>query len=306
MKKINHLYFTIIMFLFAFYVVSPARAKINVVASVPDLADMARIIGGDKVRVTVLASGREDLHAVPARPSFIIKLNRADILLTLGLQAEHSWLNALAKEARNRKIAPDGEGWIEVYKGLRILQKPRILDRAEGHQHPLGNPHYNIGPQSGPIMARNIAKTFIDYDPENKDYYQSNLNVYLQQIHTLLNELKEKGKVLQGISVVAHHADIIYLTDFYGMKKVATIEPKPGIQPGAQYLAKLRRIIKNKKVLLILYNQAQNPSISQSLARHTGAKSVEFANLVGAKSEIKTWIDLQRYNLQQLLKALGK
>jgi len=283
----------------------PAEAKLRVVASIPDLADMASVIGGNKVKVICLTTGREDLHAVPVRPSFIPKLNRADLILNLGLDAEHAWLPAIVNEARNPKVMESGSGWIEVNKGIEILGRPKKFDRAEGHQHPLGNPHYNVGPQCGKHMAKNIAAAFMQNDPDNMHAYQTNLASYLERIETLERELMESGKPLNGIAVISYHEDVSYLCHFYGLKKVGAIEPKPGIEPSTRYLSDLVNLIKQKHVQLIIYNQAQNPKLPESLARRTGIRAVQFANTAGAKPEIQTWIDLQRYNLKVLLKGIN-
>lgn len=292
------------LFLFFSTAIHPVVAKLRVIASIPDLADMAREVGGDKVSVLSLTTGKEDLHAVPVRPSFAVKLSRADLLLNLGLDAEHAWLNALAEKSRNRKVMYQREGWIEVYKGIHILERPKKLDRAEGHQHPLGNPHYNIGPQNGKIMAKNIANAFINLDPQNSDYYGKRLTAYQEKIDMLIKDLREKGKKLKGVNIVVYHPDMIYMADFYGMHKVGSIEPQPGIQPGASHLFQLSKTIKKKNVKFIFYNQAQNPGIAENLARKNGIKAVQIANAVGAKPSIKTWLDLQRYNLDQLLQAI--
>jgi zinc/manganese transport system substrate-binding protein len=281
-----------------------AHAKINVVASIPDLADMARIVGGDHVRAISLATGREDLHAVPVRPSFIPKINRADLLLNLGFDAEHAWLPALARDARNRRVMEGGSGWIEVGKGVAILERPEKWDRSEGHQHPLGNPHFNVGPHVGRIMARNIAAAFVDFDPGNEAAYRANLNAYLDALAAMETELREKGTPLRGRKIVAFHPDVAYLCEFYGMETVGSIEPKPGIQPTARHLESLAKRMEAEGVRLILYNQAQNSRLPERLARETGARAVQFANAVGAKPEIETWIELQRYNLDRLLAAL--
>ena len=175
-----------------------AEKKLNVVTSIPDLADMARHIGGDAVKVISLATGKEDLHAVPARPSFLPKLNRADLLLTLGLDAEHAWLPAIAAEARNPKIREDGPGWIECSRGIPILEKPVKLDRSEGEQHPEGNPHYSIGPQCGVTMAANIEKAFSDAMPVKAKYFAQKAQAYRAKLESLIVDLKAKGKYLTG------------------------------------------------------------------------------------------------------------
>ncbi|ETR70932.1 MAG: zinc/manganese transport system substrate-binding protein [Candidatus Magnetoglobus multicellularis str. Araruama] len=154
-------------------------------------------------------------------------------------------------------------------------------------------------------MAQNIASAFIQNDPDNSQQYQSNLASYLKRLETLERELKDASKPIKGIAVISYHEDVSYLCHFYGLKKIGNIEPKPGIQPSTRYLSDLASLIKNKDVRLIIYNQAQNPKLPDALARRTGTMAVQFANTVGAKPEIKTWIDLQRYNLQVLLKGIN-
>lgn len=306
MKPMTLRFLFAVMLILSLAAPQPAVAKLNVVASIPDLADMARVIGGDLVHVTSLTTGREDLHAVPVRPSFIPKINRADILLNLGLDAEHAWLPAIAGDARNRGVMEGGEGWVEVGHGVEILEKPEKWDRSEGHQHPLGNPHFNVGPQCGEVMADNIARAFIRHDPGNETVYRKNLAQYLERLSALETELREKGAPLNGQKVIAYHPDVAYLCEFYGMEKVGSIEPKPGIQPSAGHIARLVDLIRRHNVRLIIYNQAQNPRLPERLAQKTGARAVQFANAVGAKPGIDTWIDLQRHNLRVLLENLAQ
>ncbi len=281
-----------------------ADEKIEVVASVPDLADMARQIGGDAVNVISLATGREDLHAVPARPSFLPKLNKADLLLTLGLDAEHSWLPALAAEARNPKIREDGPGWVNCSKGIEVLGKPQKLDRSEGEQHPEGNPHYNIGPQCGIVMAANIEKAFSEALPSKVKYFAQNAQTYKAKLEALIADLTAKGNALKGITIIEYHPDIAYLSAFYGMNTVGSIEPKAGVPPTAGHLKTLEQTARENSVKLIVYNQSQNSKIPQKLASRAGCKAVQIANAVNAKPGITTWIELQRYNLEALLQGV--
>jgi len=271
---------------------------------VPDLGDMARRIGGERIIVSVLASGREDLHGVPARPSFIPKLNQADLLLTLGLDAEHSWLPALAAEARNSRILEDHEGWIEVSEGVEVLDIPVLLSRSEGEQHAQGNPHINVGPQNGPDMAENIAYALMEVDPQGMDYYEENLEFYVEQLKGLVEKLRAEGKPLQGVKVISYHADVSYLANFYGMEVVGTLEPKPGIEPSARHLAKLAKTAKEQKVQLVIFHQAQSAKLPGRFAKRIGANPVQFGNMVGSLSGVDTFVSLQEYNLKVLLAGL--
>lgn len=278
--------------------------KLNVVASIPDLGDMAERIGGEKVVVRTLATGREDLHAVPARPSFLPILNRADILLSLGLDAEHAWLPALAAEARNPDIMEGRGGWVETHEGIPVLDIPEVLDRSEGEQHPEGNPHYNIGPQCGSTMARNIFNAFAKAAPGNREYFEENLQRYLREIDSTVSALKERSGALVGIPVVGYHPDIVYLCEFYGMEVVGHIEPKAGVSPTASHLRAVETMAARKGVRLILHNQAQSPKLPEKLGRSIDRPVVEIANAVGGKKEISTWLQLQEYNNRVLLEAL--
>jgi ABC-type Zn uptake system ZnuABC Zn-binding protein ZnuA len=283
-----------------------ADGKLKVVASIPDLGYMAERIGGDRVDVSTLASGREDLHGVPARPSFIPTLNRADLLLTLGLDAEHAWLPPLAQQSRNLNIMEDHQGWIEAYKGIEVLDIPRIISRTEGEQHPEGNPHFNVGPQCGATMLWNIADALIGEDPENAGFYESNAEEYEQEITALVERLKEDGRALKGVAVVSYHPDVSYIAQFYGMEVVGSLEPKAGLEPTARHLRELAGKAKAAGVKLVIYHQAQSGKLPDEFASRIGAAAVQFANMVGAKKEIRTWAELQEHNLRVLLDALAE
>jgi zinc/manganese transport system substrate-binding protein len=296
----------LILFLYILPQTILAGDRLNVAVSIPDLGDMARRVGGDKVKVTTLATGREDLHAVPVRPSFLPVLNRADLLLTLGLDAEHAWLPALAAEARNPDIMEGRSGWIETSKGIEVLDVPQVLDRSEGEQHPEGNPHYNIGPQCGTIMARNIFEAFADASPHHTPYFEENLERYLREIDSTVSALKKRSAVLRGVAVIDFHPDVSYLCEFYGMKIVGHIEPKAGVSPTAAHLRKLEALGTEHGVRLIIHNQSQSPKIPGKLGSSLGRPVVEIANAVGAKKQITTWLQLQEYNNRVLLDALGQ
>ncbi len=285
----------------------PAWAgKLKVVASIPDLGEMAERIGGDRINVVMLASGREDLHGVPVRPSFIPKLNRADLLLTLGLDAEHAWLPALARESRNSKIMEDHEGWIEVCRGIEVLDVPVVISRSEGEQHPEGNPHFNVGPLSGAVMARNIAEALAREDPDNTAFFEENLERYLRELGAMVARLNTGGKDLRGTAIVSYHPDVSYLAEFYGMTVVGSLEPKPGIEPTARHLSELADKARAAGVKMVLYHQAQSARLPDDFAARIGAVPVQFANMVGAKEEIRSFIQLQEYNLRILLEGLRR
>jgi zinc/manganese transport system substrate-binding protein len=282
-----------------------ARPVLDVVASVPDLADIAEAIGGDRVKVIALATGKEDLHAVPARPSHLPRLNRADLLLTLGMEAEHAWLPALVRESRNPRIREGTKGWVDASRGIEALGVPARIDRSEGEQHPQGNPHYNIDPSAGAVMARNVAEALAGADPDGAEAYRKNLEAFLARARALEEELKAKGAALRGVKAVEYHPDLAYLARFYGLDLVGSMEPKPGVPPTASHLARLAQTAKASGVRLVIHNQSQDVRLPERLAREIGATRVEIANAVGAKAGVDSWEALHRHNLEALLKGLS-
>src|SRR6266480_5434738 len=139
---------------------SPASAQLRVVATTPDLASVAREIGGDRVNVVALAKPTEDPHFVDAKPSFIVTLNRADALIEGGAELELGWLPPLLENARNGKIAAGAPGHVVASEGIRLLEIPTSFDRSKGDIHSLGNPHFMIDPAAAKVVARNIATHF--------------------------------------------------------------------------------------------------------------------------------------------------
>lgn len=280
-------------------------AKVRVVTSIPDIADIAKNVGRDSISVYSLAKGTEDMHKVPAKSKFLPIINKADLVLSLGLLAEKQWLPNIVKAARNKKVRPGQPGWVEVYGELEILEKPtdEASKFAAGH-HEKGNPHYNNGPQAGKYMANNIYKALIREDPAGAPYYKKNLIIYLKKLTLMEKKLKEKGAILKGQYVVSYHADLSYFCDFYSMNITGTLEARPGIPPNTKHLAALASKSKNDGVSLVLYHQAQNPKLPTVFAGKVGAKAVCFANMVRSRPEIKNYLQLQEYNLNLMLRAL--
>src|SRR5919205_2480333 len=162
---------------------SPAfAAKLRVVTTIPDLADMAKQVAGDLIDVSSLATGVEDIHAVPMKPSFAVTLNRADAVVLLGLDAEHAFLPALLEAARNPKILRDAPGYIDCSVYVTPLEVPTRIDRALGAQHPMGNPHINLDPVAGKSMARAMADGLARNYPEHEATFKKNLAAYLQTL----------------------------------------------------------------------------------------------------------------------------
>ena len=300
--------------LFLSFAAAPVRAaKLKVFATIPELADMAGRVGGDFVDVQgSLARGTEDIHQVVMRPSFVTKLNRADAVVYLGLTVEHSFLPGLLDAAVNPKMRTDpvrecvGPGCIDCSEGVEILEKPETLSRAEGELHPFGNPHYNVGPQNGPRIARNIAVGLARIDPDHAADYDKNLKAYLAEIEPKIAEWRKLAASLKGVKAISYHKDVVYLGKFAGIDFVDTVELKPGVPPTPTHLERLIREMKAQGVKLIVREQHFESKTVDWLAEQTGARVAVIGVMANSLPDTKTWAKLQEKNLRDILAAAGK
>lgn len=288
-------------------------AKLLVVATIPDLVDVVTRVGGDLVAVDGLARGTEDIHQVVMKPSFVTKLNRADAVVYLGLSVEHAFLPGLLDVARNPAMRPDpdtfnclGPGCIDCSVGVDTLEKPDSLSRAQGELHPQGNPHYNIGANNGPAIARNIAAGLARVDPAHAADYQKNLKIYLAELEPKIAEWRKEAAPLKGVKAVSYHKDVVYLGAFTGIDFVDTIEFKPGVAPTPTHLAELVKKMKEQGVTLIVREQQYDAKTPAWLAEQTGAKVAVIGTMANALPGTETFIKLSETNLKNLLKAAAR
>jgi zinc/manganese transport system substrate-binding protein len=297
-----------IFILLALVVMLPATASgagtIRVVATIPDLADMARQVGGDLVDVKSLATGVEDIHGVPMKPSFAVLLNRADVVLLVGLDAEHAFLPALLEAARNPKILRDGPGYIDCSVYLTPLEVPTRIDRALGDQHPMGNPHFNSDPGSGKAMVRAIADGLSRNFPEHTAVFQKNAAAYLAKLDQAMARWLREAAPLRGKKFVSYHPDLIYFAERFGMEQVGTIEIRAGIDPTPSHIAALKERMIKERVDIVVRERHYPAGLAETLARETGAKLVELPTMTGGVPEAKDYISFIDYNVRTMLKAV--
>jgi zinc/manganese transport system substrate-binding protein len=278
--------------------------QIRVVATWPALADITRQIGKELVNVDSLATGVEDPHGVPMKPSFVPRLNRADVLVLIGLEDEHSWLPALLDVANNPKILLGRPGYIDCSIGIPVLEAPRLVDRSEGDLHPKGNPHYLLDPVRTKIVAQNIATGLSRNFPQHQAVFEKNLKAYLTELDTWIARWEKMAAPLKGVKFVEYHPEWIYLADRFGMKRIGSVELKPGIEPTPNHIVELVQQIKQDKPQLLIYG-AQNPRVPQQIASETGIKVIRLysggGNLPETDSYIK-WID---YTVRTLVQAVS-
>src|SRR5215210_1754934 len=273
--------------------VAPAFGQtLNVVATTPDLGALAQAIGGPRVSVKTLAKPTEDPHFVDAKPSHIVTLNRADVLIEGGAELELGWLPPLLESARNPRIGAGAPGRIVVSQGVRMLEIPTSFDRSKGDVHSLGNPHFLLDPVNVKIIATRIAQQFGQVDPKNAAAYQANLKTFTSKLDTKLAEWQQRLAPYKGAKIVTYHKDFPYLAERFGFQVVETLEPKPGIAPSPAHLAKVIGSMKAANARVILVQPYQNRKTAETVARQTGATVLDTAQQPGAMKNTATYFDL--------------
>jgi zinc/manganese transport system substrate-binding protein len=276
-----------------------------VVATTNDLKWAVEQIGGKNVEVVALMHPLQNPHTVQPRPSFIVQLNRADLLVRIGLDYEETWLPPLVEESRNPKIRRGGAGDVDASIGIPLLEIPQgRVTREQGEVHIFGNPHYWLDPENMKIIARNIAEGLKRVDPSNADEYDGNLKRLERLMDDLLDETLKLAAPLRGEKFVAYHTTWSYLANRYGFRIIGYLEPKPGIPPSASHLADLIVRMRQEKVKFILKEPFYENRIPNMVAQRTGAKVVEICPTVGGEPDTETYPKLLRRILTKLVNAV--
>jgi len=281
-----------------------ATDKIKVVTTIPDLADMTKQVGGDLVDVTSLATGVEDIHAVPMKPSFAVILNRADVVVLVGLEAEHAFLPGLLEASRNPKIQRDQPGYIDCSVYVTPLEAPTRIDRSLGDQHPMGNPHINLDPVLGKKMVKAIADGLSRNYPENAAVFKSNADAYNAKLDVAIAGWKKEAEPLKGKKLVSYHPDLLYFAERFGLVPFGTIELRPGVDPTPSHIADLEAQMKRAHVEIVVREKHYPAGLAETVAQQTGAKLVELPVMVGGVPEAKDYISFIDYNVRTMLMAV--
>jgi zinc/manganese transport system substrate-binding protein len=284
----------------------PVCAKLNVVATTPDLASIAKEVGGDHVELTILARPTEDPHFVDAKPSLIVKLNRADVLIEGGAELESGWLPHLLDQSRNAKLAAGSPGHVVCSQGVPLKEIPATLDRSRGDIHAAGNPHYAMDPVNAKIIAQNIATAFCALDEKSADAYRANLKKFTDTLDAKLVEWQKKLEPFKGQQVVAYHNSWLYFGDRFGLPIDLFLEPKPGVPPTPKHLAQVIVRMKADKVHVILVAPYLDRRTAETVAARTDATVVDVTQFPGgAKGTEGGYIALLDYLVNSVAKALA-
>jgi zinc/manganese transport system substrate-binding protein len=280
------------------------QAKLNVVATLPDYGSLAREVGGDLVNVSVMAKPTEDPHFVDARPSFVVQLRTADVLIEGGAELEIGWLPPLLQNARNPKIEAGQPGRIVASEGIHLMNVPGNLTRAAGDVHAMGNPHFMTDPIIAKAVTQHIATAFGRIDPANKATYDANYQKFETTINAKLQEWGTAMLPFKGQQIVASHDSWPYFAHRYGIVIDTFLEPKPGIPPSPSHLAEVIAQVKAQKMKAIIVEPFHDRKIAERVASATGAKVVDFAQYPGALPNTDTYIKLQDALIARLSAAL--
>lgn len=282
---------------------SHAADKLRVVATTPDLAAVARALGGADVDVTALARPTEDAHFVDAKPSFIRVVNQADVLIEGGASLEAGWLPPILDSARNPRVSAGAPGHVVAAEGIALLEVPSQLDRSMGDVHPQGNPHFMLDPVAAKTVAATIAKAFCGVDGARCEHYETGLTRFRETIDTKLAVWQAALLPMRGTKVVTYHKDFDYFFDRFGLVVVGTLEPKPGIPPSPTHMTELVPQMRAAHVPLIViepFRERRNPDF---VAENTGARVLALPAMPDGK-DTPDYPALIDYDVQQLVTAL--
>ena len=294
-----------IVTLAALALAAPARAAVNVMASTEDLADLARQVGGDKVKVEAIARGYQDPHFVEAKPSFILKLAKADLLIAVGRELEIGWLPPLIQQSRNAKVQPGAEGYLDASLTAKILEIPTgQITRAMGDVHPQGNPHYWLDPGNGRHIAKAIVDKLSKMDAADAAYFQSRYADFDKRLAEAEKRWDAQMAPYKGLKIVTYHRSWPNFTDRFGLDVMGYVEPRPGIPPSPSHTLDLIQEMKAQKVGIIVVEPYFDLKTPNAIARETGAKVVVLAPSVGAEAAITDYLKLFDYDVNLVVSAI--
>ncbi|QOP41518.1 metal ABC transporter substrate-binding protein [Sulfurimonas marina] len=257
-------------------------AKVNVVTTYAYLGEIVKEVGGENVKVDVLADPTFDPHFVVPKPSLITKLRKADLLVVNGGQLEIGWLPPLLRGAQNRELNVGAKGFLDVSGVITMLNKPAVVSRALGDVHPDGNPHFALDPHNVGIIAKLISRKLALLDSSNSVVYEQNLAAFLADWNQYLKEYDAKMAKCEGTKVVQYHDLFTYFLKRYKFDLYGNIEPLPGITPSSKNTLKTINLVKEKEVKTILQDVYHEKKTAKFIAEKTGAEVVIIPHDVGS------------------------
>jgi zinc/manganese transport system substrate-binding protein len=299
----------IITFLIAMLAAVPAGAqgKLNVVATTEDLASIAREVGGDRITVEAIARGYQDPHFVEAKPSFILKLQKADVLVVVGRELEIGWLPPLIQQSRNAKIQPGAEGYVDASLQASILEIPTgQITRAMGDVHPLGNPHYWLDPENGKRIGKEIADKFSQMRPNDRATFEQRLADFSSRLDAAEKKWLAAMAPYKGLKVATYHRSFPNFAERFGLDIIGYVEPRPGIPPSPQHTLDLINEMKRQNVKIVMVEPYFDLKTPNAIGRETGAQVLVMPPSVGGTKDVTDYFKLFDYDINLLVEAIKK
>lgn len=278
-------------------------AKIRVVTTLTDLADFTRNIGGDHVEVFSLATGIEDTHGVPMKPSFVPRLNRADLVVNVGFGCEHAFLPALLEASKNPGIQDGHPGYVDCSVGITPMEVPLSTDHSQGDVHPYGNPHYLLDPELAKTAVQNIYNALVATAPQYEADFTRNRDAYLGKLDAKIAAWQKEAAPLKGVKFVSYHEHWPYFAKRFGMDYIGTIELKPGIDPTPRHIEELTKEMKAEHVPIVVREPQFPEKVPALIAQQTGATLVKLPIMPGGVPHTDTYIEMMDYIVQTMVGA---
>ncbi len=284
-----------------------AASKLNVVTATEDLAALSREVGGDRISVEAIAKGYQDPHFVEPKPSFLLRLQKADLLVVVGLQLEIGWLPPLQTQSRNNKIQVGAPGYLDASQFCKILEIPTgQITRAMGDVHPLGNPHYWLDPENGRRIAKALADKFSEMQPADSSYFQQRYADFDKRLAEAEKGWEAKMAPYRGRKVITYHRSWPNFCDRFGIDVVDYIEPRPGIPPTPSHTLEVINTMKRENIKVILVEPYFDLRTPNAIAQATGGMVLQMMPSVGGTKEITNYFQLFDYDINLLLNAFAK
>lgn len=289
-------------------VVAPSvtQAKLRVVTTTTDLASLAGSVGGDLAEVEAICQGPQDPHYIQAKPSYMVRLSRADLLISVGLDLEVAWLPSLLQGARNPKINPGKPGYLEAAAAIQAIDVPKeAIDRSQGDVHPFGNPHYLLDPLRAKKIIGLIARRMAELDPSNADRYQQNARTLHSRLDTAIARWTKAMAPYKGQKVVSYHATFNYFFKRFQLDPVDYVEQRPGIPPAPAHLVRLIHKMRAERIRVIFHESYFNPATSEMVAKRAQARVLRLPVAVGATVAAKSYEALIDTLVTRFVAAMG-
>jgi len=284
----------------------PAHAALRVFACEPEWGALAKELGGDLVEVVVATTAAQDPHQIQARPSLIARMRNADLVACTGAELEIGWLPVLLQQAGNGKVQPGQPGFFAAADYVRKLEIPTTLDRAAGDVHAAGNPHIQTDPRNIATVATALATRLQQLDGAHAADYQRNAQAFSQKWQQATARWTQQGAPLRGLPVVSQHKAFAYLYDWLGLKEVAVLEPKPGVEPSVSHLQEVLAQLKATPARMVIYAAYQDGRPSEWLGRNAGLPVVKVPFTVGGSDKATDLVSLFDDTLARLTAAAAQ